>query len=97
MMNCQSYGIGPRAGPALVADLQSVVGAVGAAVGYAAISMVTVAGLCRLLARRAPARWRFVRSHLLDLLVLVVPFLRPLRAPAAAANRPPRGRGRRRP
>jgi len=28
----------------------------------------------------APARWRFVRSHLLDLLVLVVPFLRPLRA-----------------
>ena len=38
--------------PALVADLQSVVGAVGAAAGYAAISMVTVAGLCRLLARR---------------------------------------------
>ena len=28
----------------------------------------------------APARWRFVRSHLLDLLVLIVPFLRPLRA-----------------
>jgi voltage-gated potassium channel len=28
----------------------------------------------------APARWRFVRSHPLDLLVLVVPFLRPLRA-----------------
>src|SRR5664279_1028671 len=28
----------------------------------------------------APARWRFVRSHLLDLLVVVVPFLRPLRA-----------------
>src|SRR5450759_4006718 len=28
----------------------------------------------------APARWRFVRSHPLDLLVLVVPFLKPLRA-----------------
>src|SRR5450759_41732 len=30
---------GPRDGPALLADLQSVVGAMGAAVGYAAISM----------------------------------------------------------
>jgi voltage-gated potassium channel len=28
----------------------------------------------------ASARWRFVRSNLLDLLVLIVPFLRPLRA-----------------
>ena len=28
----------------------------------------------------APARWRFVRTHPLDLLVLVLPVLRPLRA-----------------
>jgi voltage-gated potassium channel len=28
----------------------------------------------------APARWRFVRTHPLDLLVLVPPVLRPLRA-----------------
>lgn len=27
----------------------------------------------------APERWRFVRSHPLDLLVVLVPFLRPLR------------------
>jgi len=27
-----------------------------------------------------PERWRFVRSHVLDLIVVVVPFLRPLRA-----------------
>src|SRR2546423_10740333 len=27
----------------------------------------------------APARWRFVRGHPLDLVVVVVPFLRPIR------------------
>src|SRR4051812_15102990 len=27
----------------------------------------------------APARWRFVRAHPLDLVVVVVPFLRPIR------------------
>jgi voltage-gated potassium channel len=27
----------------------------------------------------APARWRFVRSHILDLIVIVLPLLRPLR------------------
>jgi hypothetical protein len=37
----------------------------------------------------APARWRFVRHHLIDLLVIAVPVLRPLRPLRADLHRRP--------
>lgn len=52
------------------------------AAGYVIWALFTVEYLAKLYL--APARWHFVRTHVLDLIVVIVPFLRPLRILRAA-------------